>query len=143
MSLTALAWCVLMLVLSVLALTRPIWGIATYILMLFANPNNWWWGKGTLEGFGHWTLTAGVVMLGSAVIGYRPQAKDGAPDVEPGVFRFLMVLYVANLVFVTFVFAADLNASMAILILQLKFLLLIICLDAAIRNEADFELFLM
>lgn len=132
MSLTAIAWCLLFLGFAVMSVTRPIWGVALYMLSVFAFPPLWWWGKDTLAGQ-HWGLYAGLILLASSLIGYRPAPSTSKSDFEPGLLRLCMLLFLVNSYLVTFLFGHKLEVSMAVAIQQSKFLLLMLLIDLAIQ----------
>lgn len=130
MSTTLLLWLALFVVLSLLAVRRPSWGIAVYMLTYFASPPFWWWGR-PIGGF-RWNLYGGIILLISVLIHPRSRAFSfGTP-----------LLILLNATLVHFLIASNSAVSMASYSLLAKFVLLYWLMLAAVRDHTDLRVVL-
>lgn len=138
MSVTALLWLLLFVVLSLMSLQASGWGASVYMLTFFALPQLWWWGKAGLLASPRWNLIGGVIFLVSLVLTYRPHAlAEQIPRVR--MMRLLMVLMVINYTLVTLVVSVNFELSTAVLFLQVKFIIIVFLLDFAIQDQTNFR----
>jgi O-antigen ligase len=108
------------------------------MMTFFALPQFWWWGKDGLLASPRWNLIGGVVFLISVVLTFRahPLAQR-LPRLRW--MRVMMFLMVLNYTLVTLAVSYNLEMSSAQLFLQLKFIILVILLDCAMQDEANFR----
>ena len=84
MSLTVSVWLALFVILVLLSLRRPAWGVGLYMMTFFACPAYWWWGS-AIEGY-RWNLYGGIVLLAailfSGTFGRAKSVGSDSPDVR-------------------------------------------------------------
>ena len=143
MNLTLLVWLVLLVLLVVLSFKRPAYGVALYMLIFFAEPDLWWWGK-VIGGY-RWSLYGGIALL-VAVIVSRLLGSQGAPSGNRRPGRFLGWVAVAMLVNATLVhllLAPNTAISSGPYWQLAKFVLLFFLISAAIRTREDLRIVLL
>jgi len=142
MSVTAVVWLVMFIVLAVKAFSRSSWGMCIYFMTFFAIPRGWWWGKDMLTTItGRWSLMAALIFLAAVSMnpGLQMPKKDGA---SRRVFLILL-FYAINATFVHFAFAGGSSKSYTGLELLWKFLLLSYLINLCIQNYEDLKLFVI
>ena len=81
MSLTAVLWLLIYVVLAVLAFVRPAYGIALYLMTFYASPAFWWWGGPLADLIGTRINLFTAFLLAAAVLSHSGQAPiEGGPD---------------------------------------------------------------
>ncbi|NQU20251.1 MAG: O-antigen ligase family protein [Candidatus Nealsonbacteria bacterium] len=125
-----------------LALRKPAWGVALYMLTFFACPPYWWWGESL--GDYRWNLYGGVILL-VAVLLSRLSAEDDGGEKSRGqrwvIWTSIAIL--ANATLVHFLLAADHEVSADSYTLLAKFVLLFLLIVAATRTLADLRIILL
>jgi len=143
MSLTLLIWLALLGALVVLSFKRPAYGVALYMLIFFAEPDLWWWGK-VIGGY-RWSLYGGIALL-IAVLVSRLIGSSREPSRGGRAGRFLGWIAVAMLVNATIVhllLAPSTTISSGPYWLLAKFVLLFFLISAAIRTREDLRTVLL
>jgi O-antigen ligase len=138
MSLTALLWVALAVVLLLMSVRRPIWAVALYMQTYFAAPHLWWWGRDIPQT--RYALYAGVLLLVVSVF-YTQSRDDGeAPRMGSHSAALFMM---ANATLVHLLLAVNRTVSLNTYTELLKYSLLFYLLHMAIRNRKDFRTALM
>ena len=134
-----MTWAAMAVVLPVMALARPAWGVALYMLTFFAAPQLWWWGD-ELPVL-RYSLWSGIILL-VAVAVCVPQLTEDVRRRFTKVHWAALAL-VANAVMVHLVLAADPVTSGEELVELFKFTLLFFLIWGAIQDRRDFRLVLL
>ncbi len=135
MSATALAWVLMFLALSVMAMRRASWGAALYMLTFFALPDFWWWGEGTALAGQRWSLFSGLIFL---VASLAHNVASRGPD-EPLLdrSRTIAFLILLNCTVVHFLLAGNPAQSALVYSLVWKFVLLFWTLTICVHDRQD------
>ncbi|MGD9856761.1 MAG: O-antigen ligase family protein [Planctomycetaceae bacterium] len=141
MSLTLLVWLILFAAFSVMALVRPVWGWAVYVLTFFACPALWWWGKGTIGEY-RWALYGGIIFLIAGLAGLGGQKQRTESPLARWT-KWSAVAILANATFVHFALSSNWEISSGPYIDLAKYVLLFGMLVASIRNERDLRFVLL
>lgn len=151
MSVSAIAWYVVLFALLFLSFKRPVYGLSLYFFTFFLHPVVWWWGDEVLDL--RWNLIAACVLLVAIayqklVVGHseRPDSTaggsagagetDATSQSRPGAPLLLAVAILANASLVH-IFSADMAISLETYTLLAKFVLLFALVYAAVRTESD------
>jgi len=141
MNLTLALFLLGVLVCAVLAIRRPSWGIALYMLTYFLAPPFWWWGKSVAEY--RWNLLASLVLLGSVLI--NVVLRD-SKFISHRATKWLLLLATStalNATAVHVLFAPNAQISSVGYVLTLKMLLLLILMAVSIRDETDLKIIVL
>lgn len=133
MSLTAIIWALLALVLLAASIVRPVWSVALYMMTFFAAPHLWWWGR-DLPSL-RYAYLAGFALLVAVVIhsGNRTRGADRTARVT-AIAGLAMVL---NATFVHYVLTDIPLVSFDTYLELIKFVLLYFLITAAVRDRSD------
>lgn len=138
MSVTAIIWSVLFVILVMLSFRRSVWGVALYMQTFFALPHMWWWG-GPLAGY-RWNFYAGIILLIAVIKDTAGTPPLKTTDQQRALK--LLALMVANATFVHVVLSSNLEVSSTAYYLYLKFSVLVYVMMAAIRTPQDLRIVL-
>jgi hypothetical protein len=138
MSATAAVWALLATTLVLLAIRRPAYGIAFYMLTFFAAPHLWWWGD-DLPAL-RYAGISGLVLLGAVLLHWPQQQNQG--------HRFttvhkVLIAIVVNATFVQFVLASRPDITLEDYIELLKLSLLVFIMWRAIQDRNDLRIAMM
>ena len=133
MSATALLWLCTVAGLAVLSFKRPAYAAALYLATFFMFPSSWWWGQDLPDL--RWNLSAGVVLLLSAVVG--KMQPDGPPAKDSAALSMLAMVMLGNAVIVHLLMAPNPAVSLESLTLYGKFVLLFFLFRMSIRDDRD------
>ncbi len=143
MSLTLSLWLALFVILVLLSLRRPAWGVGLYMMTFFACPPYWWWGS-AIEGY-RWNLYGGIVLLAailfSGTFGRAKSVGSDPPDVRRVIWFALAILVNATLVHM--LLAPNMAISAEAYFLVAKFVLLFLMIVAAAKTEIDYRIVLL
>ncbi len=135
MSLTALAWILGLLVLTIGAVARSSWAIGLYFYTFFMLPDFWWWGRSAgLHGY-RWSLMSGVLSLILIWVHCRRRGRrfmrvDGAVDL-------LAIAILVNATLVHMFLAPNWAISLHAYQYVAKFVLLYFMIRDAIATRKD------
>jgi len=141
----AFIWLSLFAILTVLAFTRPAYGISLYMLSYFAAPMLWWWGKLSIGGF-RWNLLSSLILAAAAIAGGFVNPSKGGYAAESKKVKFMcwmMVGIAVNATFVHFVFAPNRSYSAICYELLVKYVVLFFLMIIATRSVKDFRIVLL
>ncbi|MEO1997889.1 MAG: O-antigen ligase family protein, partial [Planctomycetaceae bacterium] len=139
MSLTVLIWFGLFGLFSMLAMLRPAWGIALYLMTFYASPHFWWWGDGVTGIIGDRVNLTAALVFAVAVLVNRTSAEEQLTRTQRNLLLILLV-YALNATFVHLFFAANPARSfmgMTMLWKQVGLLLLIVL---SVRDARDVKI---
>jgi putative inorganic carbon (hco3(-)) transporter len=137
MSLRAIAFILTFLGLSVLSTRRAAYGFLVYLFPVFMAPGHWWWGwQAGIAGY-RWSFTAGAVLL--AAVLFQCVREGKVPQIDR---RLLLVgaALICNATFVHLFLAPVPKISADAYGLLIKFVALSFIIQAAVRNERDWQL---
>jgi len=142
MSLTLLIWLVLFAGLAFLAFKRPAYGVAVYMLTVFACPPFWWWGD-PIETY-RWNFYCGWILLAAVVIsrmiGSQRLGQNDPPESRR--LRWLAVFMVLNATLVHVALADSWAISSEVYTYLLKFTLLFFLIAASVKDKTDYRIVL-
>lgn len=141
MSLTAIIWLALFLVLIAKGFSRPIWTVCAYIMSYFAAPQFWWWGRsGMLSITMSWNLYAACALALTVGMHWKVRQK-----LTPAATRtyFLLALFAMNAGLVHFLFASNPLVSYMQFDLAWKQSLLAVLTYFAVQSREDLRIFLI
>jgi len=116
---------------------HPIFGLVTYVLVLYVNPPSRWWGELVLVDFRWSFVAAGVTLL--AVL-LRPPRKHAIP-IGRHVVTTILILFVVW-IWVQSTWALDSVMQKDLVTTYMKFLLVIVMIYAAVDSEEHLRAFL-
>lgn len=140
MSVSLVVWLSLFVVLTLLALRRPAWAVALYMLTFFACPPFWWWGKPIAAI--RWNFYAGFVLLGAVLLACLVRAKPASITRGGQWVVGLAFAMLANATLVHLLLAPKLAVSSVTYILMAKFVVLFVLIIAAVRDRCDLRVVL-
>ena len=133
LSLTAMAWVALGIVLVVMSVRRPVWAVALYFQAFFALPQFWWWGDELPQL--RYSLWSGYILLGAVILAPRAVIE---PKTIEGRMRTIAVLMVGNAALVHLLLSNQ-SFSLDTLVEMMKYTLLMFMLSSAIKDKNDFQ----
>lgn len=137
MSLSLLVYLLLFVWLTFMAIQRPVYGVALYLLTFFGDPAMWWWGA-PLISF-RLNLFSAILAISSVLIHRFPSFRR----LSDAWMEILLGLIVLNATFVHFGLAENTAVSLKAYDLLLKFAVLGFLMKHAIADKRDFMLMLM
>ena len=137
MSLTALAFLASYTAGLFLALVRhPIYGLATYVVVLFVHPPSRWWGV-SLPGI-RWSLLAALVTL-VAILAKKSFTNRGSPA-EHGIFTAYMLFAIWITIQIPSAMLSGLHVDFVVL--YWKYIILLFLVYGAVDSEQHLRGFL-
>jgi O-antigen ligase len=138
MSLTGVIFVLLFVTGCVMALARhPIFGVMTYVLLLYVSPSDRWWGQDFALGV-RWTLIAAVVVAISLLI-HQPKRPAIPLLKQPMMWGFM--LFVAWVALQSF-WAIDSDMHRELLEYYLKYIVAMYLIYRTINSEQNLRLFM-
>jgi O-antigen ligase len=141
MSLTAVLWLLIYVVLAVLAFVRPAYGIALYLMTFYASPAFWWWGGPLADLIGTRINLFTAFLLAAAVLSHSGQAPIELSRYQR-IILGLLVLYACNALVIHFANAANPVRSLNGMTMIWKQVGLLLLLMLAVRDRRDFNIFI-
>jgi hypothetical protein len=141
MSLTAVLWLLIYVVLAVLAFVRPAYGIALYLMTFYASPAFWWWGGPLADLIGTRINLFTAFLLAAAVLSHSGQAPIELSRYQRLILG-LLVLYACNALVIHFANAANPVRSLNGMTMIWKQVGLLLLLMLAVRDRRDFNIFI-
>jgi putative inorganic carbon (hco3(-)) transporter len=137
MNKTAALWVVIAFLLASRSFVRPAYAVALYMFTFLVAPTAWWWGD-FLENY-RWNFFAGTLLLLTVVATRSDDAMEAERPLATNAIPIL-VLMAINAAFVHFLLAVNADSSFGWLIIRLKFILLFLMIQYAIRDQKDFRI---
>jgi hypothetical protein len=135
MNFTALLWLTGFVVLTILALSRPLYGLCLYFMVFFATPSLWWWGKDLPET--SWSLYSSFVLLGSVLLKFG-HARPPDPSWVSWSNRLCAAMLV-NALFVHTLLSPHGDVSYRAFELIAKFSVLYFLINRGVLTRLDFR----
>jgi hypothetical protein len=134
MSVTAIVWAVMAVVLLLMSVRRPVWAVALYMQTYFAAPHLWWWGRDIPPT--RYALWAGILLL--VVVTISAPSRDD--QTHPRMGSHTAAIWMAvNATVVHLLLAVNRTISADTYVELLKYSLLFYLIHLAIRDKRDFR----
>ena len=139
MSLTALIWFGLFALLSMLAMLRPAWGVALFLMTFYASPHFWWWGDGVTGIIGNRANLIAALIFAVAVLVNGTSTAERLTQTQRNLLLILLV-YALNATMVHLFFAANPPRSLNGMTMLWKQVGLLLLMVLSVRDSRDVEI---